>query len=414
MGYPGKFIVRLPFSFLRFPFAALFLLFCCSCQSPKSPRSGPVTVKADFNDQIDLTAIEKHMESFEVVPIAYQKGDEMASVSFKTGTKDRVVVYSRKYRALFFIDYQGRIIKKLSKSGKGPGEYNDVADMTINPEGNLVLLDSFKKILLEYTLDGEFVREMKFTGDYENLIFLGRDRLLLGSSRNIATIENPGYYIEIVNRELKPEGHLFPFYTPWPMGGNPPVLSVMEKGLGITRLADYHYLFLDEKCKLDTLLVFDFGTNGYSFSGSDRMPFDDYLQILGQNMAKPISAGSIYAQKSKYLVTNFFKGLAYSAVGAWDQESITFHPSIDFKIMGSYKGFPIPNPREMINGKISGTLDAIDILDFWEKYPGEKARALNEPAFREIAGKLDGDDNPVLFFFTLNDKRIKADQSELR
>jgi hypothetical protein len=132
------------------------------------------------------------------------------------------------------------------------------------------------------------------------------------------------------------------------------------------------------------------------------MDFNDYVQILGQNMAKPINAGSIYPQKSKYLVINFFKSIAYSAVGVWDQESITFRPSVNFKIIGSYKGFPIPNPREMINGKISGTLDAIDILDFWEKYPGEKARALNEPAYREIAGKLDGDDNPVLLFFTLN------------
>jgi hypothetical protein len=358
-------------------------------------------VKVGFSDQISLEEIERHISSFEVVPIEYSSGNEIGLISKIAGTKDRIVLYSRRGKALWVLDIDGKIIKKISREGKGPGEYNGLAEITITPDGNMVVLDPIKSALVEYSLDGSFVREMKFSGYFEIAAYLDRKSLVLGSYRVQEKENAPGYYLVIFSPDLVPEKQLLPFYTSWPMGGHRPDLISRDSKIGISKVGDYHYYQLDKDRNLDTLLIFDFGVNGYDFSNSDRMESDEFLRIYGQNLEKPISAGLILPQDYKYLAMNFFKGLPYSGVGAWNQNTLVYHPILDFKIIGSYKGFPVPNAREMVNGKIAGSLEAIDILDFWTKYPDQKARAEKEPEFRKIISQLDAEDNPVLIFFTL-------------
>lgn len=395
---------RLPLHFSLFlsVLTVLFSFFFSSCKSGKTGRSGPLHVKVTFNEQISLEEIEKDVSSFEIVPIAYSPGNEMGPISKISGTKDRIVLYSRKSKTIWVLDYNGEILNKINKEGKGPGEYGMLSEITINPEGKLVIIDPYKSALMEYLPDGSFVREIKLPGNYEIAVYLDRKSLVLGSYRILVNEQVPGYYLRIFSPDLTPEKQMLPFYTSWPNGGIRPDLILWDNKIGISKVGDYNYYMLDKDRNLDTLLVFDFGVNGYDFSKSDRMKTEDFIQIFGQNLKKPISAGLILPQLHKYLsVSVFYKGLPFFGVGAWDQSFLVCRPILDFKIIGTYKGFPVPNAREMVNGRIAGSLEAIDILDFWEKYPDQKSRAEKEPEFKKIISQLDAEDNPVLFFFTL-------------
>jgi hypothetical protein len=381
--------------------SALIPILLFSCQSPKSSHDGPSHIKAVFNEQFSPGEIEKHISSFEIIPIEYSVGNEMGRLSKISGSQDRIVIYIRNVNAFWVLDYHGKILNKISKSGKGPGEYAGVMDITLNPDGNLELIDPGKMKLLEYSLEGNNVRETDISGNFETIEYLDNKSRVIGSYRLRENDQAPGYYINIFSKDFVVEKQLLPFYTSWSNGGIAPDLVRMGRGVGISKIGDYSYYFLDEKSNLDTLLVFDFGTNGYDFSHSDRMEFEDFIQIFGQNLEKPISAGVILPQEDKFLANNMFKSAPYFGVGSWNMPDMVFMPVLDFKIIGSYKGFPVPMSREIVNGKIAGSIEAMDIIEFWEKFPDEKARAEKEPEFKKVISQLDVDDNPLLIFFTL-------------
>ena len=394
---------RLPLhSILSLTFlSALFSVFLISCQSPKSGHNGPFHIKVEFNDKFSAGEIEKHISSFEIIPIEYSVGNEMGRLSKIAGSHDRILIYIRNVNAFWILDYQGKILNKINKSGKGPGEYGGVMDMILNPDGNLELIDPGKMKLLEYSLEGNIVRETDISGNFETIEYLDNKSRVIGSYRLRENDQSPGYYINIFSKDFVAEKQLLPFYTSWSNGGIAPDLVRMGRGVGISKIGDYSYYFLDEKSNLDTLLVFDFGANGYDFSKSDRMEFEDFVQIFGQNLEKPIGAGVILPQEDKFLANNMFKGVPYFGVGSWNLPDMVFMPVLDFKIIGSYKGFPVPMSREIVNGKVAGSLEAMDIIEFWEKFPEEKARAEKEPEFKRIISQLDADNNPLLIFFTL-------------
>jgi len=376
-------------------------LILASCHSPKAAPSGPLTVKVEFIDQRVMEEIEQHISSFEVVPMEYSKGQEIGAVSKIAGDRKKVACFIWKDKSIWITDYKGRILSKIASKGKGPGEYINVADIEINPAGNLVVLDTYKKALLEYSTEGICLSERGIPGNFENIAFLGNGKLVFGAYRVAGNDSIPGYYVQMANENLDTGKKMLPFYTDWPMGGARPDLFAWNGNIGIDKVGDYHYYRLHDDGRLDTVLIFDFGANGYDFSNGDRMSMDDYLQIMGENMAKPISAGLIIPQKYKYLSTNFLNGSPYIVVAAWDQELVTYRPVLDFKFIGTYKGFPVPMAREIVDGRIAGSFEAADILGFWERYPEQKIRAQKEPEFRKIMEDLDLEDNPVLVFFTL-------------
>jgi hypothetical protein len=389
-------------SILIFTFLpALFSTLLFSCQSPHPSNNGPLHIKVEFNEQFTPGEIEKHISSFEIIPIEYSVGNEMGRLSKISGSPDRIVIYIRNINAFWILDNHGKILNKINKSGKGPGEYGGVSDITLNPGGNLELIDPIKMKLLEYSLEGNIVNETDISGNFETIEYLDNKSRVIGSYRLGENDQAPDYYINILSKDFVAEKQLLPFYTSWSNGGIAPDLVRMGRGVGISKIGDYSYYFLDEKSNIDTLLVFDFGANGYDFSHSDRMQFEDFIQILGQNLAKPIGAGVILPQEDKFLANNMFKGAPYFGVGTWNVPEMVFMPVQDFKFIGSYKGFPVPMSREIVNGKIAGSLEAMDIIEFWEKFPDEKARAEKEPDFKKVISQLDADDNPLLIFFTL-------------
>ncbi len=68
-----------------------------------------------------------------------------------------------KTKALFIYQKDGKLIKIISKLGKGEGEYLDLTDFNINPtNNNIYIYDAQLRKILIYSDNGDFVRTVKF------------------------------------------------------------------------------------------------------------------------------------------------------------------------------------------------------------------------------------------------------------
>jgi len=374
-----------------------------SCRQSAVEKTGPVRVRTQFTNQPDPDEIGNHIASFEVIPIEYSKEKIIGEVNLLTGIQNRFLIYNSKYKLFNIIDRKGKIIRQVGNFGNGPCEYVQPDQVTLTPEGNFAVSDGLKGVIQEYSPDGNCIREIPLpkTGSCESFAYLDAKTVLLGYYRVQETENGPGYYIRICDRDLQIQDSLIPFYTSWPMGGISPEFTPWEGNMIVTKNGDYRIFQIDAERRIDTLVVMDYGENGYDFSDCDHMSFEDYIRFHG-TLVKPLSAGKIYPQHNGYMITTFFKDEQHIAFCTWDQEEVLFRLLKSHEYLGFYKGFPVPRAISLVDGRITGSFEAIDVLDLWEEYPDQKARAAEEPEFRKIMDQLDAEDNPLIVSFTLD------------
>ena len=79
-------------------------------------------------------------------------------------TQEQIIVVDRDHRglgAIFFFDWSGKYIKKLSRRGQGPGEYISLHSCLIDEQRQqLIIYDIITKKMLFYDLSGNFIKEI--------------------------------------------------------------------------------------------------------------------------------------------------------------------------------------------------------------------------------------------------------------
>lgn len=92
-----------------------------------------------------------------------------------------VFVVADKYTSqrILTFDSNGKFISKISALGNGPREYNSVRDVCITPKGNIGIVDTQKKRILEFTVDGKYVTTIQLPCVPYYTEFLNNDTLVL-------------------------------------------------------------------------------------------------------------------------------------------------------------------------------------------------------------------------------------------
>ncbi len=90
-----------------------------------------------------------------------------------------VVVDKWTSQRILTFDSNGKFICKISALGNGPHEYISVRDVCITPQGNIGIVDTQKKRILEFTVDGKYVATIQLPCVSYYTEFLNNDTLVL-------------------------------------------------------------------------------------------------------------------------------------------------------------------------------------------------------------------------------------------
>ncbi|MGV8096486.1 MAG: 6-bladed beta-propeller [Mangrovibacterium sp.] len=138
--------------------AILFFIYSCGLQNQHNQLD---TIKISLHEtpQIDVESI---IESIDLVPLETNEDCLISHVDKIKIYEDKVFVLDRGAgNIIVFSSITGKFISKVSKQGKGFGEYITIADFDINPKnGELYIIDGMTDKVLVFK-DAEFIRDYK-------------------------------------------------------------------------------------------------------------------------------------------------------------------------------------------------------------------------------------------------------------
>lgn len=101
-------------------------------------------------------------------------------------TADRIYVLDnqgpRKWQMLAF-DSDGRLMQKIGRQGRGPGEYFVISDFAVAPDGSLWINDAGMDNMLHYSSSLEYIDTYPMPYDIDNMEFLENGEVLVNVSQ---------------------------------------------------------------------------------------------------------------------------------------------------------------------------------------------------------------------------------------
>lgn len=160
---------------------------------------------------------------------------------------DTLIVLDKKQHSIFLFRSDGTFLSKICCRGRGPGEYSNLDDITINYDtGNLLVLDRSAQKILQYSFDGSFINNYNVDyGLFERISYLNKSIFLQNSSTKFYTKKQNETYNALLNYNIKTDE-----FTGYLANNN-----------------SYNHLALDNKA---------FFYNGKDVFYNDRLSFDVY------------------------------------------------------------------------------------------------------------------------------------------
>ena len=270
-------------------FISLSLLLFLACQ-PKNNKVEDIPVEKTIRIDSELSKKYKgdcdkmiDIESVSLIPLKMPKDDLIGNIKKILFVNDTIVILDIVRESVLFFDEKGNFLSKISRKGRGPGEYLSISNISITTPDTLNVLDLLVRSVKQYSFSGDFLREKKLDkwGYPSGYLKLGAYEYFAVYSAYLAE-EKELYYLNIHGENGKKTGY-FPF---------------MEMILASTEPATYFFTdgeswyyrqFFDdtiyrlEDGKLIAAYRFDFGENAYPGEALlESKTTDDYDRLLSR------------------------------------------------------------------------------------------------------------------------------------
>ena len=152
-----------------FSFLSVLLFLSVSCSNKQSTKDSN-EIYVDFengspievNSEDDLFNYSNYLDT--VIYVQLETSDDclIGNISDFHIVNDRLFV-SADYKSVFVFDLNGNLISKVSKKGRGHGEYGKLAWFDVNPSNNEIsIYDVTSNRILVYSVEGDFLRQFTF------------------------------------------------------------------------------------------------------------------------------------------------------------------------------------------------------------------------------------------------------------
>jgi len=104
-----------------------------------------------------------------------------------------IVFLNRKPEKVMLFDRSGKYLREIGRVGKGPGEFERPTYIDLSPDEDRILVESvsFPSIILEFSIDGNFIRSAELSNRSENgVYYLGNDQFIFMQGRHYTDSAN--------------------------------------------------------------------------------------------------------------------------------------------------------------------------------------------------------------------------------
>lgn len=290
-------------------------------------------------------------------------------------------------RQIFIFSNKGDFISKINRLGNGHGEYNNVNDFQLY-KNRIYILSGLQKLLLEYTIDGNYVDKYNLDDKYQHFIIVDDNTIILSSEQNNDKLYNFVFYDlkkkkEICSIDKFDKNEAFTF-----SGFNGFLCS--ENELIVGHPFDYSIYSL-KKDGADKRTIFDFNTEDHlpaTKKGFYEMNEETKYKKCVRYLQTYAAVGT-----NQYIVYPLFgeSGIK-TCITRIDKEGNNRTIKVGEKIDNVYKYFFMGDYLTIKGNQIIMAADASKLLEL-EKENGFSYFADNG---------LNAEDNPILFFYEIS------------
>jgi hypothetical protein len=345
------------------------------------------TIEADIN-QVARLPLQSLTDRIEFVRLETSKDFLISSISKIVFHGQRIYILDVQSQKVFCFDRSGKGIFCINSKGKGPGEYVAVQDIAINNSNNtLELLDRYNLHLLQYDLDGRFIKNQRLPLETSFFAVSNKGRYLL--------------YNQFINQSLRPEyqhslffstlkdtvfSGVLPFYhncerltTHWPLSKCGDLITFYSGYL------DTIYEFEDERINKYFVDFKNYGIPMNKLVKTLDLEAGNEITKLYNHIAVKSAfsdANRIYFEISK----DGLKGLPSVLYNKRTQKSLVF-----YQLEDNIDGLPSGDVEGFFEGSLIVIHEAIDLI---------KVPKIVSDTYGSLKG-LNENDNPVIGFYHL-------------
>jgi hypothetical protein len=145
---------------------SVLIILSVSC-SNKHYEPGANEIYVDFengsptviNSEDDLFNYSNYLDSVLYIPLETSENCLIGNVNDLHLANDMLFVEAD-FKSVFVFDLNGKLLSKVSKIGRGHGEYGKLAWFDVNPTNNEIsIYDVTSHRILVYSVDGDFIRQ---------------------------------------------------------------------------------------------------------------------------------------------------------------------------------------------------------------------------------------------------------------
>ena len=169
------------FPFLKRGLAALPLLLALAVSCGPDKKNGEGETRLDsFSAGSNASFFQDVYSDVRIIPI--QLGDDVLGSSLNVSLKekeDRYILVDQTTQTVYSFDRDGKPLGRISKSGRGPGEYNQLISCDYSEGRYVVLADGGH--IIEYDAQGDMLREFFLERDLMDVAIVDGTPVLLVS-----------------------------------------------------------------------------------------------------------------------------------------------------------------------------------------------------------------------------------------
>lgn len=110
-------------------------------------------------------------ESGRVVYLETTTDSHIASIDRIICDSRYIYILDSRLQAVFIFDQDGKYIEKIKNIGRGPGEYIQLSDITIDDNGNIILLSNNPEKLIVLNVEGKVIRQISLDNTYMDMAY---------------------------------------------------------------------------------------------------------------------------------------------------------------------------------------------------------------------------------------------------